>query len=60
MVKEVLTDFLVDRTHIGRPYDKKTKTIRCEAADSVDTVVEYLHRKLKIKFAVPDFVPHGE
>jgi len=46
-------------THIGRPYDKKTKTIRCEAADSVDTVVEYLHRKLKIKFAIPDFVPHG-
>ncbi|GAQ82835.1 phosphoglycerate kinase [Klebsormidium nitens] len=46
-------------THIGRPYDKKTKTIRCEAGDAVDTVVQYLQRKLKIKFAVPDFAPHG-
>ena len=42
-------------THIGRPYDKKTKTISICQDESVDVVVAYLQRKLHIKFAVPHF-----
>ncbi len=42
-------------THIGRPYDKKAKTISTCQDDSVDAVVAYLQRKLRIKFAVPRF-----
>eukprot|EP00249_Psilotum_nudum_P011147 c22990_g1_i1 orf=272-1486(+) len=46
-------------THIGRPYDKKTKTITARTEDSVDAVVRYLQRKLRIKFAVPQFHVNG-
>lgn len=42
-------------THIGRPYDKKTKTLTVKQDESVDAVVAYLQRKLRIKFAVPQF-----
>eukprot|EP01018_Ginkgo_biloba_P035270 Gb_14561 [translate_table: standard] len=42
-------------THIGRPYDKKTKTITIRQDDSVDAVVAYLQRKLRIRFVVPKF-----
>jgi len=42
-------------THIGRPYDKKTKTLSVKQDESVDAVVAYLQRKLRIKFAVPQF-----
>jgi phosphoglycerate kinase len=44
---------LIIMSHIGRPYDKKTKTISIRQDDSVDAVVAYLQRKLRIKFAVP-------
>ena len=40
-------------SHVGRPYDKKTKTISIRQDESVDAVVAYLQRKLRIKFAVP-------
>ena len=43
------------RPIIGRPYDKKTKTLTVKKDESVDTVVAYLQRKLRIKFAVPQF-----
>ncbi|BBN17048.1 phosphoglycerate kinase [Marchantia polymorpha subsp. ruderalis] len=46
-------------THIGRPFDKKTKTISMKNDESVDSVVAYLQRKLRIKFAVPQFHAHG-
>lgn len=42
-------------THVGRPYDKKTKTITIRKDESVDAVVAYLQRKLRIKFVVPKF-----
>lgn len=42
-------------THINRPYDKKTKVLTVKKDDSVDAVVAYLQRKLRIKFAVPQF-----
>ncbi|KAJ7542632.1 hypothetical protein O6H91_09G004100 [Diphasiastrum complanatum] len=42
-------------THIGRPYDKKKKKISISQDESVDAVVAYLQRKLRIKFAVPQF-----
>ncbi|CAK9234723.1 unnamed protein product [Sphagnum jensenii] len=43
-------------THIGRPFDKKTKMLTIKKdEDSVDAVVAYMQRKLRIKFAVPQF-----
>ncbi|GAQ84339.1 phosphoglycerate kinase [Klebsormidium nitens] len=47
-------------THVNRPYDKKTKTLKCDPNDAVDAVVTYLQRKLRIKFAVPNFQPRGD
>lgn len=47
-------------THIGRPFDKKAKAISINDGDSVDAVVAYLQRKLRIKFAVPQFQVHGK
>ena len=41
-------------THIGRPRDKEGK-ITCREGESVRPVVEYLERKLHVKFLVPDF-----
>lgn len=42
-------------THIGRPKDAKTGEITCRMEESVKPVVEYLQRKLHIKFHVPEF-----
>ena len=42
-------------THVGRPYDKKSKTIRTSDADAVTPVVRYLQHKLGVVFAVPEF-----
>ncbi len=42
-------------THIGRPKDKKTGDINCREEESVRPVVEYLERKLHIKFQIPEF-----
>ncbi|KAH7435895.1 hypothetical protein KP509_06G082900 [Ceratopteris richardii] len=42
-------------THIGRPYDKKSKKITIKKDDSVDAVVAYLQHKLRIRFVVPQF-----
>lgn len=46
---------LIIMTHIGRPCDKKRKTLTVKKEESVDPVVAYLQRKLRIKFAVPQF-----
>ncbi len=42
-------------THIGRPKDKKTGEIKCKEEESVKPIVEYLERKLHIKFHIPQF-----
>ncbi len=42
-------------THIGRPKNKKTGEIQCRDEDSVRPIVEYLERKLHIKFHIPEF-----
>lgn len=42
-------------THIGRPKDKKTGEIKCREKESVRPIVEYLERKLHIKFHIPEF-----
>jgi len=42
-------------THVGRPKDKKTGEIRCEAGESVEPIVEYLEHKLHTKFHAPKF-----
>ena len=40
---------------VGRPFDKKTRTIRTDETDSVTPVVRYLQHKLGVVFAVPEF-----
>ena len=42
-------------THIGCPYNKKTKTLTVKKNESVDTIVAYLQHKLHIKFAMKQF-----
>ncbi|GLJ15672.1 hypothetical protein SUGI_0257770 [Cryptomeria japonica] len=42
-------------SHIGRPYDKKSKSINISEDDSVDAVVAYLQSKMRIPFVVPKF-----
>ena len=42
-------------THIGRPRDKKSGTIKCEERDSVEPIVKYLEHKLHTKFYIPKF-----
>jgi phosphoglycerate kinase len=47
-------------THIGRPRDKKTGHIACRAEESVAPVVQYLERKLHVRFLTPEFEVHPE
>jgi phosphoglycerate kinase len=47
-------------THIGRPRDKKTGAIRCDANDAVDSIVAYLEHKLHARFFVPHFPTEGD
>jgi phosphoglycerate kinase len=42
-------------THVGRPRNKKTGEINCTSGNSVEPIVEYLERKLHIKFHIPKF-----
>jgi phosphoglycerate kinase len=42
-------------THIGRPKDKKTGEIHCREDESVKPIIEYLERKLHIRFHIPEF-----
>ena len=42
-------------THIGRPKDKKSGDIICREEESVKPIVDYLERKLHIRFDIPDF-----
>ena len=42
-------------SHVGRPRDKKTGTIRCEEGESVWPIVRYLGQRLAIKIHVPEF-----
>jgi phosphoglycerate kinase len=42
-------------THIGRPKDRKTGDIHCREDESVKPIIEYLERKLHIRFHIPEF-----
>jgi phosphoglycerate kinase len=42
-------------THIGRPKDKKTGKIDCSPGKSVDPIIAYLEKKLRIKIKAPSF-----
>ncbi|MEW6109872.1 MAG: phosphoglycerate kinase [Nitrospirota bacterium] len=42
-------------THIGRPKDKKSGQIICREEESVRPIIDYLERKLHIKFHIPEF-----
>ncbi|MEI6823412.1 MAG: phosphoglycerate kinase [Bacteroidota bacterium] len=42
-------------THVGRPKDKKTGEIKIDANSSVKPIVEYIEKKLNIKFGTPEF-----
>jgi len=46
---------LILMTHVGRPRDKKTNQIKVGDNTSVQSVVEYLERKLHTRFVVPQF-----
>ncbi len=53
--------YIVDRggrpilmTHVGRPKDPETGKITCSPNESVEPIVEYLERKLYIKFFTPE------
>jgi phosphoglycerate kinase len=47
-------------THVGRPRDKRTGKIDCLPDRSVDPVVTYLEKKLRIKIEIPAFTIHPE
>lgn len=42
-------------THVGRPRDKKTGTIRCSSNESVLPIVGYMRNRLPVKIHVPEF-----
>jgi phosphoglycerate kinase len=42
-------------THVGRPRDKKTGKIDCSPDTSVDPLVAYLEKKLRIRIDAPSF-----
>ena len=42
-------------THVGRPRDKKTGEITCDASTSIEPVAAYLERKLHSNIHVPTF-----
>lgn len=46
---------LILMSHVGRPRDKKTGSIKVEDHTSVQPIVDYLERKLHTKFSVPQF-----
>ena len=41
-------------THVGRPYDKKSKKIAVDDDDAATCVARYLQARLGVTFAVPD------
>lgn len=47
-------------THVGRPLDKKTGTIRCREQESVEPIVSYLERKLPVRILAPRLTADGE
>ena len=42
-------------THVGRPRDKKTGEITCDAGSSTEPIAAYIERKLHTKIRVPTF-----
>lgn len=42
-------------THVGRPYDKKSKKIAVDDDDAATCVARYLQARLGVTFAVPEF-----
>lgn len=47
-------------THVGRPKDKKTGKISIDEKTSVQSIVNYLSKKLHINIKIPDFHPDGD
>jgi phosphoglycerate kinase len=47
-------------THVGRPKDKATNTIKINEKTSVQPIVEYLQEKLHISIEVPEFYSHED
>jgi len=46
-------------THVGRPRDKKTKSIQIDEKTSVIPIVKYLEKKLHINIKIPEFHADG-
>lgn len=51
---------IIMMTHIGRPRNKKTGEITCDASLSTEPVAAYLERKLHTKIHVPTFPIEGK
>jgi phosphoglycerate kinase len=47
-------------THVGRPKDKKTNTIKIDEKTSIQPIVDYLQEKLHITIEVPEFFPYED
>ncbi|MCK4728547.1 MAG: phosphoglycerate kinase, partial [Desulfobacterales bacterium] len=47
-------------THVGRPRDKKTGRITCDASTSTEPIAAYIERKLHTKIQVPTFRPENK
>lgn len=45
---------LILMTHVGRPKNKKTGEIKLSTDTSVESIVEYLFKKLQVRFVIPD------
>ncbi|HNQ43844.1 MAG TPA: phosphoglycerate kinase, partial [Candidatus Cloacimonadota bacterium] len=46
-------------SHVGRPYDKITKTISISEEDGVQPIADYLAQKLMLRGIVPELLPAG-
>ena len=47
-------------THVGRPKDKKTGTIKIDEKTSVAPIVKYLEEKLNVAIETPEYQSYGE
>lgn len=51
---------LILMTHVGRPKNKQTGSIKIDDKSSVMPIVEYLREKLHISIKVPEFYAHND
>lgn len=63
LLDDLQIDLACSNAESERSQDQVTEQnfcLQCDPNDAVDAVVTYLQRKLRIKFAVPNFQPRGD